>query len=174
MRISAKADYAIRSVIELASMCAAEPVKAETLAAAQGIPAKYLLNVLFELKRAGIVASQRGAVGGYRLARPPGQITLADIIRAVEGPLAQIGDFRPDELDYQGTAEPLRDVWIAVRANIRSILETVTIAHIVNRSLPARVHRLAAKDEAWLPHITKIVPDMLRERAASNAASNRR
>lgn len=174
MRISAKADYAIRAVVELASMCAAHPVKAETLAAAQGIPAKYLLNVLFELKRAGIVTSQRGAVGGYRLGRPPAQITLADIIRAVEGPLAQVGDYRPDELDYHGTAEPLRDVWVAVRANLRSILETVTVAHVANRTLPAKVHRLTAKDDAWLPHIATLVPDAMRERAATDAARNQR
>src|SRR6266704_1988640 len=125
MRISAKADYAVRATAELAAAAAdgKGPIKGDQIARAQGIPLKFLLNILVELKHARIVQSQRGAEGGYRLARPPNEITVADVIRAVEGPLANVHESRPEALEYPGPAEPLRDIWLAVRANRRAVLE---------------------------------------------------
>jgi Rrf2 family protein len=158
VRISAKADYAVRAVVELATLQDEWPVKAETIAAAQRIPPKFLLNILFELKHAGIVASQRGNEGGFRLGRLPEEISLADIIRAVEGPLAQVGDSRPDQLDFIGSAEPLVDVWIAVREHIRSILESVSVADVANHELPTLVTDITAIPEAWMPHTPGTVP----------------
>ncbi len=115
MRVSAKADYALRAVAELA---AAEPgpLKRERIADAQQIPMNYLENILLELKHAGIVQSQRGTSGGFRLARRPADISLADVIRAVDGPMANVRGSRPEEVEYLGPAEHLRDVWVAVRA----------------------------------------------------------
>ncbi|MGH9207027.1 MAG: RrF2 family transcriptional regulator [Acidimicrobiales bacterium] len=147
MRISAKADYAIRAMTELAA--ADGTVKAETLANAQGIPLKFLLNILVELKRPGLVRSQRGSEGGYQLGRAASEVTLADVIRAVEGPLAQVGDFRPEELSYVGTAESLQVVWVAVRANLRAILESVTLANLVSGRLPASVRKAANVSDSW-------------------------
>lgn len=171
VRISAKADYAIRAVVELATLEDEWPVKAETLAAAQRIPPKFLLNILFELKHAGIVASQRGNEGGFRLGRLPNEISLADIIRAVEGPLAQVGDSRPDQLDFTGSAEPLVQVWIAVREHIRSILESVSIADVANRTLPSLVTEITANWEAWMPHTSGTVPGPHALRAAAEHAT---
>ena len=136
MRVSAKADYALRAVIELASVDDGTPVKGERLAQAQTISFKFLENILLELKHAGIVQSQRGAEGGYWLARPAVEITLAEIIRIVEGPLANVRGVRPESIEYTGSAEPLQEVWIAVRASLRSVLETVTVADVVGRKLP--------------------------------------
>lgn len=167
MRISAKADYAVRAVVELATLKDEWPVKAETIAAAQHIPAKFLLNILFELKHAGIVSSQRGNEGGFRLGRLPEEISLADIIRAVEGPLAQVGDSRPDQLDYVGSAEPLVEVWIAVREHIRSILESVSVAEIASGNLPSLVTSITADPEAWQPHTPGTVPGPHALRAAA-------
>lgn len=152
MRISAKADYAIRAVVELAAVADGGPAKGEQLAAAQGIPLRFLLNILQDLKRAGIVDSQRGSEGGYRLARPADAIPLADIIRAVEGPLAQVGDARPEDLEYPGSAKPLGEVWIAVRANLRAVLEEVTVADVSEGSLPKTVRDLVRHPEAWISH----------------------
>lgn len=152
MRISARADYAIRAVVELAAAGPAPAVKAEALASAQGIPLRFLLNILVQLRRSGIVRSIRGPEGGYRLARPAGDITLADIIRAIEGPLAQVGDYRPEEITYRGSARPLREVWVAVRSNMRAVLESVTVADVQTGRLPAAVRRIAAKPDAWAPH----------------------
>ena len=148
MRISVKTDYAIRAAAELASMGAEAPVTADRIARAQGIPVKFLLNILSELSRSRIVRGYRGANGGFALARPAEQITLADIIRAVEGPLANVHESRPEELTYSGASEPLRDVWIAVRASLRSVLESVTLADLVEGSLPASVIELAAEPDA--------------------------
>src|SRR6188508_844338 len=127
MRISARADYAVRAAVELAAADEG-PMKGEAIAQAQSIPLKFLENILGDLRHAGIVRSQRGAEGGYWLARPATEITVAEIIRAVEGPLANVRGVRPDSISYQGTAEPLKDVWIAVRASLRSVLEAVTLA----------------------------------------------
>jgi Rrf2 family protein len=139
MRISAKADYAVRATAELAASPPGRPVKAEAIANAQGIPVKFLLNILSELKHAHIVQSHRGADGGYSLARPPEDITLADVIRAVEGPLANVHERLPEELSYPGAAEQLKEVWIAVRANLRAILEGVTLADLAQGKLPRGV-----------------------------------
>jgi Rrf2 family protein len=132
MRVSAKADYALRASIELAAAAPGQ-VKGERLAAAQAIPHKFLENILADLRNGGLVASQRGADGGYRLARPPAEITVADVIRVVEGPIASVRGERPDELSYDGTAVPLRDVWIELRAAMRGVLEQTTLADLVER-----------------------------------------
>jgi len=145
MRISAKADYAVRATAELAAAPPGKPVKAETIATAQGIPVKFLLNILSELKHSHIVQSHRGAEGGYSLARPAKDITLADVIRAVEGPLANVHERLPEDVSYPGAAEQLREVWIAVRANLRAILESVTLADLASGKLPRSVAQ-AARD----------------------------
>jgi Rrf2 family protein len=152
VRVSAKADYALRACIELAAAEGEGHVKGERIAQAQEIPLKFLENILGDLRQGGLVRSQRGAEGGYWLARPADEITLAEVIRAVEGPLANVRGVRPDSVTYQGAAEPLRDVWIAVRASLRSVLETVTLADVARGELPAAVRELVADPEAWAPH----------------------
>jgi Rrf2 family protein len=142
VQITAKEDYAVRAAIELA-VAAPGPLKREQIARAQEIPIHFLEHILLELKRAELVESQRGAEGGFRLSRAPGEITVADIVRAVTGPLATVRGTRPPALEYTGHAEPLQDVWIALRANIRSVLETVTLAHLAAGKLPARVQTIA-------------------------------
>ena len=151
MRITAKVDYAVRAMCELAGQ-GGGPVRGERLAAAQGIPQSFLENILHELKRAGLIATQRGVDGGYRLAKPADEITVADIIRAVEGPLADVRGSRPDSLTYDGAAVALRDVWLAVRANLRAVLEHVTVADIAEQHLPELVPELLADPEASRPH----------------------
>lgn len=150
MRVSAKADYAIRASAELAATDTAVPLKAERISDAQDIPIKFLETILLELKHAGIVRSQRGPDGGYALARPADEIALADVIRAVDGPLANVRGDRPENTAYAGVAEPLTTVWIAVRAALREILEDTTLADLVAGQLPERVRTLAADPEAWL------------------------
>ncbi|HVN60355.1 MAG TPA: Rrf2 family transcriptional regulator [Gaiellaceae bacterium] len=132
MRVSAKVDYAVRAAIELAVAAGEGPVKGERIATAQSIPPKFLENILLDLRHAGLVASQRGTEGGYWLARPPEEITVADVIRAVEGPIASVRGMRPDELEYTGSAEPLRDVWLDLRTALRGVLEHVTLADLVS------------------------------------------
>jgi Rrf2 family protein len=149
MRVSAKADYAARAAAEL-STATESPMKADRIAQAQGIPAKFLETILLELKHAGIVRSQRGPDGGYTLARPAEDISVADVIRAVDGPLANVRGDRPENMEYRGAAEPLTDVWIAVRAALRDILETTTLAHLRDGALPERVSALADDPEAWV------------------------
>ena len=151
MRLSAKADYALRASVELASLGGTH-VKADAVARAQEIPLRFLEQILLDLKHAGLVASQRGAEGGYWLARPPEEIRLADVIRAVEGPLANVRGVRPEELEYVGPAQALRDVFVALRANIRAVLEEVTIADVATGELPDRVRDLVRDPEAWSPH----------------------
>jgi Rrf2 family protein len=152
MRISAKADYAVRAAVELAAATDGGPVKGERLADAQDIPVKFLENILGELKHAGLVQSQRGTEGGYWLNRSADDITLAEIIRAVEGPLASVRGARPEELAYHGASEPLQKVWVALRANIREILESVTLADLVAGDLPEPVLTLTRHPEVWQPH----------------------
>lgn len=154
MRVSAKADYAVRAVIELAASSSPDsPVKGTVVSKAQKIPLRFLENILNELRHAGIVQSQRGSEGGYWLARTPDDITVAEIIRAVEGPLASVRGERPEDLEYRGDAEPLRDVWVALRANIRQVLESVTLADVVAGELPPQVSELVVgHPEAWEPH----------------------
>jgi Rrf2 family protein len=150
MRISAKVDYAVRAVVELAAAEGEKPVKAERIATAQDIPLNFLENILGELRHAGIVRSHRGADGGFRLAKPADQLKVADIIRAVEGPLASVRGGPPEESSYPGAASTLPRVWIAVRANLRSVLEHVTIADVAAGQLPKDVDRLAEDPEAWV------------------------
>ena len=149
MRVSAKVDYALRAAIELAALESEWPVKGERVASGQDIPLRFMENILGELRQAGIVASKRGAEGGYLLARPPAEVTLADVIRAVDGPLANIGGLRPDQLEYDGTAVALNDIWIAVRASLRSVLEDVTLADVAAGQLPAAVSQSIADPDAW-------------------------
>jgi Rrf2 family protein len=152
MRVSAKVDYALRAGAELASGAGGRPIKGEQIAIAQGIPLKFLENILLDLRHADLVHSQRGAEGGYWLARPASEITLAEVIRAVEGPLANVRGTRPEQIAYDGAAVALRDVWIAVRASLRSVLEEVTLADLAAGRLPAVVERLTRDPQAWLPH----------------------
>lgn len=152
VRVSAKVDYALRAVVELATAEPGRPVKGERISQAQEIPLKFLENILLELRHQGLVQSQRGVDGGYWLARAPEEITLAEVIRAVEGPLANVRGTRPEKLEYQGSAVPLKDVWIAMRASLRSVLETVTVADVAAGSLPDQVAAIAAEPEARQPH----------------------
>ncbi len=149
MRISAKADYALRAAAELAT-AGGGPVKGEQLAARQDIPPKFLENILGDLRHAGLVRSQRGADGGYWLQRPAAEITLAEIVRAVEGPLATVRGQRPEDVAYTGAAEQLQRVWIAVRHNLRDVLEEVTVADVAAGRLPDGVARLADDPDAWV------------------------
>jgi len=150
MRTTAKADYAVRAAVELAAVGSGDPVKAEQIAEAQSIPLNFLENILAELRRAGVVESRRGAAGGYLLARPAEEITLADVIRAVEGPLANVRGISPDLLEYEGSAERLRDVWVALRASVRAVLEQVTLADVAKGELPPHIAELTQAPDAWL------------------------
>src|SRR4051812_48058800 len=151
MRITAKVDYAVRAAVELAQADRSSPLKGDRIAAAQEIPMKFLENILSELRRAGIVGSRRGADGGYWLARAPSKITIADLIRAVEGPLANVQGGRPEDLEYISSAEPLQRMWVCLRASLRGVLEHVTVADVVAGKLPAKVDRLADDPDAWAP-----------------------
>jgi Rrf2 family protein len=151
MRISAKADYAVRAAVELAGTAGDEkPIKAERIATAQEIPLNFLENILGELRHAGIVRSHRGADGGFRLAKPADQISIADIIRAVEGPLASVRGGPPEETSYPGSSEALPRVWIAVRASLRNVVEHVTLADVASGELPADIEKLTEDPEAWV------------------------
>jgi Rrf2 family protein len=153
MRISAKTDYAIRAVVEMAAAAHdGQLVKAEAVADAQHIPLRFLLSILNELRHAGIVDSRRGADGGYRLAKPPYAIAIADVIRAIDGPLANVAGTRPDALDLTGSAAPLRDVWVSLRSSIREVLEHVTVADVVSGKLPDSVMDRTRDKDAWTPH----------------------
>jgi Rrf2 family protein len=149
VRITAKADYAVRAALELAAAAGGDPVKGEQLAKAQDIPLQFLEQILLELKHARLVQARRGARGGYWLARPPEEITVADVIRAVEGPLANIHESAPEELHYAGAAERLRDVWVAVRHNLRAVLETINLADLSQGRLPWRIDAMLNNPETW-------------------------
>lgn len=151
MRISAKVDYAVRAAVELATHAEDERLTtSEDIASAQDIPHAFLTNILQSLRQAGIVSSKRGPVGGHKLAKPAKEIRIADIIRAIDGPLAGVSGQHPEELDFKGSAKPLQQVWIAVRANLREILEHTTVADIAEDTLPKIVEKRAANDDAWL------------------------
>jgi Rrf2 family protein len=153
MRLTVKSDYAIRALAELAARSdGTTPMRAAELAEAQDIPPRFLLGILAELRKDGLIASQRGADGGFIFRRAPKDITLADIIRAVDGPLAQVGDDRPGEVTYVGAAAALTDVWVAVRASLRAVLEKVTLADLAAGKLPASVTRLTKDPDTWEPH----------------------
>jgi Rrf2 family protein len=149
VRVSAKADYAVRATVELASVGGAEPVSAESLAAAQHIPHRFLEAILRDLRRDGIVMSRRGARGGYVLARPASEVSVADVVRAVDGPLVYVRDERPADLEYTGAALSLLDVWVALRANVRAVLEKVTVADVVEGTIPPSVRALLDDADAW-------------------------
>ena len=148
MRVSAKADYAVRAAAELAA-ADDDPVKGEKLADAQDIPLQFLEHILLELKHHGIVRARRGAKGGYWLARPADEVTIADVVRAVEGPIADVQSTPPEAIEYQGNSEHLREVWVAVRASLRSVLEEVTLANLVSGELPPVVEELISQPDAW-------------------------
>jgi Rrf2 family protein len=152
VRISAKADYAVRAAAELAAAPAGGPVKGEQLAAAQNIPPKFLENILADLRHAGVVRTRRGADGGYALISAPSEISIADVLRAVEGPLAAVQGTRPEGLRYGGAAARLPEVWVALRANLRAVLERVTLADLAAGELPDSVAALSAGADAWQPH----------------------
>lgn len=152
MRISAKVDYAVRAMCELAAHQADVPLKAEQIASAQEIPLSFLENILVDLRRAGFVRSLRGQVGGYRMARPATDITIADVIRAVEGPLADVRGLRPEHLEFTGSATALREVWLATRVGLRRVLERISVADVVAGRIPEDVAALLDDPEALVPH----------------------
>jgi Rrf2 family protein len=149
MRVSAKADYAVRAAVDLAAATRL-PVRAEDIAERQQIPLSFLVKILHEMRLAGLIASQRGPEGGHQLARPAEEISIADILRAVEGPLADVRGTPPENVGYAGSAVPLQRVWVALRTNVRAVLETVTLADVAEDSLPADVDALAEKRDSWL------------------------
>ncbi len=150
MRVSAKTDYAVRAAVELAA-APEGPVKGERLAEAQDIPLQFLEHILLDLKHAGIVRARRGAKGGYWLARPSDQVTIAEVIRAVEGPIANVQSAPPESISYRGSAAHLQEVWIAVRASLRAVLENVTLADLAAGELPPEVSGLTEPSDAWQP-----------------------
>ncbi len=149
MHVTAKADYAVRAVVELAAGSQDSPRKVDEVAQAQGIPVSFLENILTQLRSAGIVRSQRGPEGGYWLARPAAELNLAYVIRAVEGPLVGVRGQRPEEVEYHGSAESLQQVWIALRANLRKVLEHVTVADVAAGKIPKDILALTKQEEAW-------------------------
>lgn len=150
MYISAKVDYATRVLLALAE-ADGTPVRGEALATSQGLPVRFVENTLVDLKRAGLVTSHRGVDGGYRLGRAAREISVADIIRALEGPLAEVHGLRPDQRTYDGPAEHLQDVWVALRAAMRLVLESTTLDRILTGKLPSPVAKLIADPDAWVP-----------------------
>jgi Rrf2 family protein len=151
MHIPAKVDYGMRALLELASRD--EPATGESLARAQGLPAKFLAAIMNDLRRAGLVHSQRGLEGGYRLGRPANQITAADVMRALDGPLAEVRGLRPEMTAYEGSAARLQDLWVATRASLRAVLERVTLEDMVKGKLPGHIARLVADPDAWEPRV---------------------
>jgi Rrf2 family protein len=148
VRTTAKADYAVRAAVELAAV--GDMVTAEHIAHTTGIPHNFLENILRDLRRAGLVESRRGQAGGYLLAKPADEISIADVIRAVEGPLANVRGLSPEALEYEGSTAKLRDVWVALRASVRSVLEGVTLADVVRGDLPPHVEELTRDADAWV------------------------
>jgi Rrf2 family protein len=148
VRVSAKTDYAVRALLELTEADGG-PIKGEQLSQAQQIPLKFLENILTDLRHSGIVRAQRGAEGGYWLAKPAEEVRLGDVIRAVDGPLASVRGEAPEEVEYLGPAENLQTVWIALRASMRSVLDELTLADVVAGRMPARVKRLTEAPDAW-------------------------
>jgi Rrf2 family protein len=150
VQIPAKADYAIRALLSLA--ISNESMSATALADEQELPTKFLGAILSDLRRGGLVVSHRGAAGGFTLARPADEITLAKVLRVMGGPMAGVRGNRPEDLEYDGVAKPLQDVWIAVRASLREVLEHVTVADVAKGVLPEAVTRLSGDPEAWVTH----------------------
>ncbi len=149
MEISARAEYAVRALAELAN-AGGGPLTVADVAAAQDIPTRFLQNILLQLRQRSLVLSQRGAEGGYRLARPASAITLADILRAIDGPLAAVRGERPESVQYEGSAAPLAEVWLALRVSMRQVLEEITLSDLVNGPLPEHVAELIDNPDAWV------------------------
>jgi Rrf2 family protein len=152
MRVSAKSDYALRALIELASRKDGAPVSAEELGRAQEIPHGFLQAILADLRRAGVVMSQRGQSGGWRMAREPETVSVADVIRAVDGPLVSVYGLRPEAVTYNESADVLQHVWIAARSSLRDVFEQVTIRSLADRKLPRAVTSRTQSEDAWQPH----------------------
>ncbi len=152
MRVSAKSDYALRALIEIASQSDGPAISAEELGRRQDIPRGFLQAILADLRRAGVVMSQRGQAGGWRMARDADQVTVADVIRAVDGPLVSVYGLRPEAVSYNESAEILQHVWIAARSSLRDVFERVTIRSLADKSLPEQVAALTKDEEAWRPH----------------------
>jgi Rrf2 family protein len=152
MRVSAKSDYALRALIELAAREDGAPVSAEELGKRQEIPHGFLQAILADLRRAGVVMSQRGQSGGWRMARAADTVTVADVIRAVDGPLVSVYGLRPEAVSYNESAEVLQHVWIAARSSLRDVFETVTIQALADRALPDVVTSRTQSEDAWQPH----------------------
>ena len=152
MRVSAKSDYALRALIEMAGRTDRKAVSAEELGRVQDIPHGFLQAILADLRRAGIVMSQRGQSGGWRMAREPGGVSVADVIRAVDGPLVSVYGLRPEAVEYNESAEVLQHVWIAARRSLRDVFEQVSIRQLADRDLPAQVTERTADEDAWQPH----------------------
>jgi Rrf2 family protein len=150
VRVSAKVDYAVRAAVELAAAQeSGRPVKAEAIARAQAIPVKFLENILQGLRNARVVESRRGPEGGHMLARPAAEISIADVIRAIDGPLGSVGGRPPEDLSFPGAAEPMREVWVAARSGLRAVLERVTLADVASGELPGAVDELTHAPGAW-------------------------
>ncbi len=152
MRVSAKSDYALRALIEIARRVDEAPVSAEEIGRLQEIPRGFLQGILADLRRAGVVQSQRGQSGGWRLDQPAAEVSVADVIRAVDGPLVNVAGLRPEAVRYNASADRLRQVWVAARSSLRAVFETVTIRDLAEGRLPAEVERLTQADDAWAPH----------------------
>ena len=151
MHIPAKVDYGMRALLELAQ--SEGSATGETLARAQGLPAKFLAAILNDLRRAGLVTSQRGLDGGYRLGRPADQISVADVMRALDGPLAAVRGLRPEMTSYEGAAARLQDVWVATRASLRAVLERITLEDVVKGQLPPDIAEMVADPDSWVPRV---------------------
>jgi Rrf2 family protein len=158
VRISAKVDYAVRAAVQLAAAEGTGPIKGDEIAGAQDIPINFLENILGLLRNAGLVQSRRGADGGYWLARPADQITIADIVRAIDGPLAAVRGIRPSEIEFPQPAAPMREVWVAVRASLRAILDQVSLADVARGDLPDVVAEMTATQGAWESPPTSLSP----------------
>jgi len=152
MRVSAKSDYALRALIEIARRDDEAPVAAEEIGRLQEIPHGFLQSILADLRRAGIVMSQRGQSGGWRMGRAAAEVTVADVIRAVDGPLVSVYGLRPEAVSYNASAETLQQVWVAARSSLRGVFEGVTIQHLASGALPADVERLTTDTDAWQSH----------------------
>jgi Rrf2 family protein len=152
MRVSAKSDYAVRALIEIARHAADQPVRAEEVGRLQDIPKGFLQAILADLRKADILLSQRGQAGGWRFARPPAEVSVADVIRAVDGPLVSVYGVRPESVEYNATAQGLQDVWVAARTSLRDVLEHVSIEELVDGGLPAAVTSRTADEDAWQAH----------------------
>ncbi|HEX6248931.1 MAG TPA: Rrf2 family transcriptional regulator [Nocardioidaceae bacterium] len=152
MRVSAKSDYALRALIEIADEKDAAALTADEIGRRQEIPRGFLQAILADLRRSGIVMSQRGQAGGWRLARDPGEVSVADVIRAVDGPLVSVYGLRPESVSYNDAARSLQHVWIAARTSLREVLERVTIEDLAANRLPTEVAELTQDEDAWRPH----------------------